>query len=169
MILRIALAVLISVVPSALAQPTGAPPPKSIERISAAMRVAGINRCAPIVRRVAEFLIEDGVAGFRLKSTGANRDLAPVVLTLETRHRALGTVRYATVTAIPQANCSGFYEQSIYWPVTCPDLKANNFANFPAAAFLHSAIAVSEASESVQLAMLPAGQGCISIKKEIFR
>jgi hypothetical protein len=146
-----------------------APAPKSIDRISATMAQAGIKRCAPIVRRVAEFLIEDGVAGYRVRLTGAVPDQSPIVLTMESRHRALGTVRYATVSVVPQANCSGFYEQSIYWPVTCNVLKANNFANFPAAKFLHSAVALSEASATVQLAMLPAGGGCVSIKKEIFR
>lgn len=154
---------------SASAQAPQAVAPKATDRIAAAAAKAGIKRCAPIIKRVAEFLIEDGDAGFRLKSLGNDADTAPVTLSLETRHKALGTTRYSTIMIVPQANCSGYYEQSIFWPMACPDVKANNFANFPPAAFLHSAVALSEASQTVQLALMPAGAGCMSVKKEIFR
>jgi hypothetical protein len=91
------------------------------------------------------------------------------MLTLESSHATLGTTRYATVVVVPSESCSGYYEQSIFWPTACASVKATNFANFPQSRPLLRNIQASAASPSVSLLLMPAGTGCVSMKKEIFR
>ena len=154
------------------AAPPGAPTTQVKQpapaRLAAALSRAGIKRCAPIVQRVAEFLWENGDAGFQLKLLGADADTSSVVVTLESNHPTLGTTRYATILVAPKETCSGYYEQTIFWAAACPVVKQSNFANFPNTAPLLRNIQASAASPTVSLYLMPAGAGCVSIKKEIF-
>lgn len=148
-------------------QPSAAP--SSLERLSAQLAKAGVKRCAPIIRAVAAFVTESGSAAFVVKPLGAAPDTSPVVITVESAHAALGTTRYATISVVPSESCAGFYEQTIYWPASCTAVKGQNFANFPATKPLLRNVQVSAASPTVSLQMMPAGPGCITMKKEIFR
>jgi hypothetical protein len=141
----------------------------AVERVAQAIGRAGVKRCHQIMAHVAKFLIENGDAGYTIKILGDNPDAAPAMLTLETTHASLGTTRYATVITVPNDKCAGYYEQSIYWAAPCPQVKAANFGNFPAVRPLLRGIGVSEPSAQLQLSFVPAGQGCMTVKKEIFR
>lgn len=144
-------------------------PVAPLDRLSAQLAKAGVKRCAPIVRAVAAFVTENSKAAFVVRSLGAVPDTAPAVVTVESAHAALGTTRYATISVVPSENCSGFYEQTIYWPAACPAVKAQYFANFPATKPILKNIQLSAASPTVSLQLMPAGTGCVTMKKEIFR
>jgi hypothetical protein len=162
-------ALLLAVAPAVAAPSTGAPKPTVAARFSVAVAKAGIKRCAPIVTRVAEFLIETGDAGFSLKSLGRDPDTSPVLVTLESAHAGFGTTRYATIVVIPKESCSGYYEQTIFWAKPCAKLKQENFANFPVTKPLLRNVQASAASPTVSLYLMPAGAGCVSMKKEAFQ
>jgi len=144
-------------------------PQSPMDRLGAQLARAGVKRCAPIVRAVAAFVTENSNAAFVVRSLGASPDTSPVSVTVESAHASLGTTRYATITVVPSESCAGFYEQTIYWAAACPAVKAQNFANFPATRPLLRNIQQSALSQNVSLQLMPAGQGCISIKKELFR
>jgi hypothetical protein len=157
-------------VPPAQTQPgTAAPKLAPIDRLTQQLTKAGVKRCLPIVQAVGKFLIENGEAAFIVKSLGANGDTSPVMVTTESSHRSLGTTRYSTLTVVPAESCAGYYEQSIYWAQACAAVRTTNFANFPPPKALQKNILTSAASPTVSLYLMPAGQGCVSIKKEIFR
>jgi len=146
------------------------PAPQSpLDRLGVQLAQAGVKRCAPIVRAVAAFVTENSSAAFIVRPLGSRPDVSPVMVTVESAHANLGTTRYTTIMVVPSENCSGYYEQTIHWAAACPVVKTQNFANFPAPRPLLRNIQVSAASPTVSLQLMPAGQGCISIKKEIFR
>jgi hypothetical protein len=138
------------------------------ERLAAEMTQLGIKRCAPIIQHVAQFLMEGGEAGFQIKLLGTPADETSVIVTIESSHADLGTTRYATIMVAPKESCSGYYEQSIYWTSGCTTLKQSNFANFPDTTPLFRYVQTSAASPTVLLYLMPAGEGCVSVKKEIF-
>lgn len=140
-----------------------------LDRLGAQLAQAGVKRCAPIVRAVAAFVTENSSAAFIVRPLGSRPDVSPVMVTVESAHANLGTTRYTTIMVVPSESCSGYYEQTIHWAATCPVVKTRNFANFPAPRPLLRNIQVSAASPTVSLQLMPAGQGCVSIKKEIFR
>ena len=144
-------------------------PQSPMDRLGAQLARAGVKRCAPIVRAVAAFVTENSNAAFVVRSLGTVPDSSPVSVTVESAHASLGTTRYATITVVPSESCSGFYEQTIYWGIACSVVKTQNFANFPATRPILRNIQQSALSATVSLQLMPAGQGCISIKKEIFR
>lgn len=167
-ILRLVCAAMLTA-PTVLAQPGPAPKLAPIDRLTQQLTKAGVKRCLPIVQTVGKFLIESGEAAFVVRSLGTNGDTSPVMVTIESSHPSLGTTRYSTVTVVPAESCAGYYEQSIYWAQACTAVRATNFANFPAPKALQKNIMTSTASPTVSLYLMPAGQGCLSVKKEIFR
>ena len=54
-------------------------------------------------------------------------------------------------------------------PTPCDRLKATVFANFAAERTLMRDVRISELNPGLQLYLTPAGTGCISVKKELFR
>lgn len=137
-------------------------------RLSVALGQIGLGACAGAVERAANFLFEDGDASFTVQPLGPDANRWPTVIVIEGAHAALGRTRLSTLTVSPGPTCSGFYEQVIYWPMSCERLKATVFASFGAPHPLLRNVLVSELNAGLQLYLLPAGAGCTSVKKEMF-
>ena len=82
--------------------------------------------------------------------------------------RAKGT-GYATSTYAPlgKNGCDGLYEAVDWWPNRCPDVAAKVFTHFKAAGKLLRNIQVLEGGPAIRVFLMPAGSGCVSIKKEV--
>ena len=74
--------------------PAAPPKPAPLERLGASLAKAGVKRCAPILRHVAAFLIENGDAAFSVKTLGTAPDTSPAMLSIESAHTSLGMTRY---------------------------------------------------------------------------
>jgi hypothetical protein len=142
--------------------------PSPIERLNAALSQIGITACAGAVQRAAGFLFEDGEANFSIQPLGPDANRWPTVIVIESAHATMGRTRLTTLTVSPGPGCSGFYEQVIYWPQPCDELKKSVFAAFQPPHPLLRDVEVSELSPAVQLYLIPAGAGCTSVKKEMF-
>ena len=66
-------------------------------------------------------------------------------------------------------NCSGMYEQVVYWSQPCDVIKATIFAKFTGEHLLLRDVKVSDSGPALELYLTPAGTGCVSVKKELFR
>lgn len=145
--------------------------PSPADRLAAALGQIGLTACAGPVQRAATFLFEDGQANFIIQPMGPDANRAPTVITIESGHAALGRTRLTTLTVSPGAGCPGFYEQTISWPTPCAELQRTVFADFKQARPLMRQVTVSELNAGLQLYLLPSpsGQGCTSVKREMFR
>jgi hypothetical protein len=61
------------------------------------------------------------------------------------------------------------YEQVIYWSQPCDVVKSTIFAKFTGEHVLTRDVKVSDSGPAIELYLTPAGGGCISVKKELFR
>jgi hypothetical protein len=61
------------------------------------------------------------------------------------------------------------YETVVYWPQTCTEVGENNYGKFKNVGKLSKNIYVRDDGVSTKVFLLPAGKGCVSIKKEIIR
>jgi hypothetical protein len=144
-----------------------APAQSPAERVRASLRQAGITVCAPVIDRAAQFLFEDGDGNFVIQPLSRDVNRTPVVLTMESAHPASGRTRLTVVTIAPAGVCSGSYEQVISWTQSCDVLKTTVFSAFRNERPLFRTVRQSELSPGIQLYLMPAGTGCVSIKKEL--
>ena len=138
------------------------------QRLSEALSQIGLTACAAPVMQAGSFLFENGEANFTVQPLGPDANRWPTVVMIEGAHAAMGKTRLSTLTIAPGAGCSGFYQQVIYWTQACPELKRTVFAPFNTTRVLLRNVQISELNAGVQLYLMPAGTGCVSVKKELF-
>lgn len=146
----------------------GSMPGSTEQRLADALNSIGMTRCTTRAVQVGRFLIEGSDANFIVQPLGPNGDMWPTVITMESSHASNGTTRLSMISISP--NCAGFYQQTIYWNQPCAVLRSGTFAAFTGARRLLANVTFGELDAATQLYLMPAGpQGCVSVKKELFR
>lgn len=154
--------------PTGVATSMGVVTQPPTQRLSQALAQIGLTSCSAVIMQAATFLFEDGQANFTVQPLGPDANRWPTVIVIEGQHRFMGTTRLTTLTVSPGSTCSGFYQQIIWWPQPCDQLKKTVFADFKTSGVLLKQVQVSELGPGLQLYLQPAGTGCISTKKELF-
>ena len=131
-----------------------------------ALQQIHLTQCAGRVQQATNFLFEGQPARFIVQPLGPDADRWPTVIIVESADPAGGRTRLSTLMVAP--NCSGMYEQVIYWPQSCSAVRASVFANFTGDHILLRDVTVIDAGPALQVYLTPAGSGCVSIKKELF-
>jgi hypothetical protein len=130
----------------------------------------GIKSCAGRINQVTNFLtagVKD--AGYMVFSPKNNPDQQMTSVSMELPLK--DNTAYASATFAPgkENYCGGMYETVVYWPNKCPDVAEKQFGTLKKAAALSKNIGVRDGGESMKIFLIPAGTGCVSIKKEIVR
>ncbi len=126
-----------------------------------------LTNCAASVQQAMTFLFEGTAARFTAQPLGPDSDRWPAVFVVETDPPAGGHSHLSTLMIAP--NCSGMYEQVIYWSQPCDVVKSTVFAKFTGDHALARDVRVSDSGPAIELYLTPAGAGCVSVKKELFR
>jgi hypothetical protein len=125
-----------------------------------------LTNCAASVQQAMSFLFEGQQAHFIAQPLGPDSDRWPAVFVVESAPPG-GHTHLSTLMIAP--NCSGMYEQVIYWSQPCDVLKSTVFAKFTGEHVLTRDVKVSDSGPAIELYLSPAGTGCLSVKKELFR
>jgi hypothetical protein len=126
--------------------------------------------CVARIDQVAKFLTSNNPrAGALLFIPPANPDQRLVSVSLEIPATASVPVAYASTSVAPnQANgCGAMYESVLYWSQSCDIVAARNFGELKKAGPLAQNITVLDGGIWTKVFLMPAGTGCVSIKKEI--
>jgi hypothetical protein len=126
-----------------------------------------LTNCAASVQQAMTFLFEGGHANFTAQPLGPDSDRWPAVFVVESVPPAGGHTHLSTLMIAP--NCAGMYEQVIYWSQPCDVIKSTVFAKFTGEHVLSRDVKVSDSGPAIELYLTPAGAGCVSVKKELFR
>lgn len=126
----------------------------------------GVRQCVGRIDQVSNFLtngaVSSGAAVF-LPPREVDRGLASVSM------EVLGTngLSYVNTAYGPSATgCDGVYEAVTYWAGSCEQVAAT-FPNFTLAKPLRQHIFTLDGGPTAKIYLMPAGAGCISIKKEV--
>ncbi len=143
-----------------------------IQRLNAALAQIRMTTCAPVFQQAGAFIFESGEANFTVQPLGPDANRWPTVVTIESSHLSQtpgrgAQTRVTTLVIAPAGTCSGMYTQVIYWAEACSALKTRVFTGFTPDKPLLARVMVSEANPGLQLYLMPAGTGCVSIKKEL--
>ena len=136
--------------------------------ITQALFNAGAVTCAPRVNQITNFLIAGGEVGTFLFVPPKDVDRAMISASMEIQ--APNTpLAYASASFSPgtAVGCGGMYETVVYWNAACNAVASQIFKDGKVAGPLMKSITILEISPSGRVFLMPAGQGCVSIKKEV--
>lgn len=174
LIFTLALTLGLVLIPVAIAQDQPAAPAQtavSINKITQVADKSGIKACTGRINQVANFLTA-GVPGVgaMLFLPPANPDQQLVSVSMEIPIKGAAAA-YASASFAPnQANgCGGMYETVVYWPQKCDVVANKNFGTLKKIGALSKAIFVRDGGVTTKIFFMPAGTGCVSIKKEVIR
>jgi hypothetical protein len=153
--------------PLAPAQPEQTSSPTA-KRITDKVARVGAHSCADRINQVSNFLTTDSRSGaifFEPPSDPDNR-LLSISLGLEMKG---GQLAYVSETFAPnQANgCGGMYETVVYWEAGCAEVAKQQFSSFKPYGVIVNDIVVLDGGAGVRVFLMPAGTGCVAIKKEV--
>jgi hypothetical protein len=168
MALAIALAPSLSHAQTAATEPAATSPPTStVNPLTQAAVQQGVLSCATRVNQVSNFMGFGPQAGAVLMTPAAQADqrIFPIAMELPTE----SAVAYVAASFAPnQANgCGAVYDAVSYWPQACEALAAKQFSGLKRVGLIKSAITVLDAGAASKVFLMPAGSGCVSIKKEV--
>lgn len=143
------------------------PASHSVNNVTQAAVAQGVLNCAARINQVSGFVGYTAQAGALLMVPPAQPDqrLIPLALEVPLDNGAA----YVSATFAPsQANgCGAAYEAVVYWPQTCETVATKQFASLKRVGFLKMRISVLDGGEATKIFLMPAGSGCVSIKKEV--
>jgi len=173
--LLIATYILAMTIPLAIAQDqlpaTPAQPAAGINNITQVTDKAGMKACSGRINQVANFLTAGTPnVGGMLFMPPNNPDKQLVSVSMEIPIKGASSA-YASASFAPnQANgCGGMYETVVYWPQKCDVVANKNFGKLKKLGALSKTIYVRDGGVTTKIFLMPAGTGCVAIKKEVIR
>ncbi len=91
--------------------------------------------------------------------------LIPVAMEIQTES---GSAYVSAQFAPNQANgCGAAYDAVVYWPQKCDAVAGKQFAALKKVGQMKKDITVLDGGIATKVFLMPAGSGCVSIKKEV--
>jgi len=142
---------------------------ESTDRLGLVAKAAaqrGIHTCLKRIDQLSAFVTQGEPAGVFIFNTAQEADRRIVSTSMEVADQQ--KVRYASSTFAPYADdaCGGVYEEVNWWPGSCSNVAVTIFPQFGSAGKLLHDIQMLDGGATVRVFLMPAGDGCISIKKE---
>lgn len=134
----------------------------------AAVQLGAMN-CASRINQVTNFLGFNNLAGATLMVPPTQVDQRVLPLAMEVATDGGSGGAYVSATFAPnQANgCGAAYDAVVYWPLACDAVATQQFAGLKKVGLLKKAITVLDGGVATKVFLMPAGTGCVSIKKEV--
>ncbi|CDS53140.1 hypothetical protein [Polaromonas sp. CG9_12] len=149
------------------AKPVPTQASRGANNVTQAAVAQGVLNCAARINQVSSFVGYTAQAGALLMIPPAQPDQRLVPLALEVP--AENGPAYVSATFAPnQANgCGAAYDAVVYWPQKCEAVASRQFAGLKRVGVLKTSITVLDGGEATKVFLMPAGSGCVSIKKEV--
>jgi len=136
-------------------------------KISQAALAQGVISCIPRINQVTSYVgYTDNLGAFLMAPTNQqDHRLIPIVMEIPTDS---GPAYVSAEFAPNQANgCGATYDAVIYWPERCDLISSKQFNGLKTSGILTKEIIILSSGLNTKVFLMPAGSGCISIKKEL--
>lgn len=152
----------------AVSAQTPAPQAANTAYASGAQR-SGVSKCIGRINQITSFVTGSNAhSGVLLNapSDSANQRIVSGMIEVEGGgSTSLVSASFAPGTG--SADCSGTYDAITYWSASCAQVANSNFNAFKAARPLLKSVSMLDGGQFAKVFLMPAGSGCISIKKEM--
>lgn len=130
---------------------------------------AGISKCAARINQVSSFVTGNNPSNGQLL-TGpkdrVNKDIVATAIEVESS----GITSLVSSSYAPGAGateCSATYDAITYWNASCAMVATSNYGAFKLTQPLMRSVYVLDGGPTVKVFLMPAGSGCVSVKKEM--
>jgi hypothetical protein len=138
--------------------------------ITEAAMKAGVKSCKDRINQVSNFLTANTKTGWLLFQPTSKPDQRLISVSMEAATKDVASAYVSESFAPNQANgCASVYETVVYWEKKCPIVAIKQFATFKRAGVLSKNISILDGGPGVRVFLMPAGEGCIAIKKEVLQ
>lgn len=128
---------------------------------------AGIGKCLPAVQNVSQFLHEGKSHGAHSTWATKNPDKQMFASTIERTYSDGAQIMSIFVAPVPTGACATAYERIVYWDKSCLALAKDTFSDFQYKGELNKFVTyLSKKSGGGSVYLMPAGSGCISVRRE---
>lgn len=128
---------------------------------------AGVKKCLPAVKNMADFLIKDGNAGSHSVWNSKNPDQQVFTAVIERNFSDGILLSSLTVSPVASGQCAAVYDQIIYSPKSCIAVSKETFGTYKYRFSVNKDVVMLESGD-VSVYLLPAeGGGCVTLKKEV--
>ncbi len=153
-------------VPAPPQPPRGNP---DVNPITKAFVQEGVLACSGRINQVSNFLTGGATpVGAHLFPLKGAPDQSLVTASLELNFAESQQTSYAGMSFAPNGagGCTAAYEAVSYWPASCDNVASKQFGTMKRAGAIRKNIAVLDGG-AARVFLMPAGSGCVSIKKEV--
>lgn len=135
--------------------------------LAQAMYKSGVVSCLDRINQVSNFVFggyNSGAAMF-VAPQAANAHISSASMEILPPRELV----YASADFAPYGTgeCGAVYETVTYWPAACDDVAKQQFAQAQNIGPLKSIIATLSGGPNLRIFLMPAGKGCVAIKKEV--
>jgi hypothetical protein len=156
--------------PAPAAQPTQSANP-SVNPVTQAAVGAGVLSCAGRINEVVNFLAAGSKdLRARLFTPPIDPDRRMTAVSIEVKNENMPVVYVGAAFAPNQSNgCGAMYEAVVYWSMKCDAVGSKQFALLRQAGTIGREVIVLDGGPALAVFLMPAGAGCISIKREVMQ
>jgi|OpeIllAssembly_1097287.scaffolds.fasta_scaffold158086_2 hypothetical protein len=142
-------------------------PAQPLNAIATAAANQGVKSCLGRIDQVTRFISTNATIGAFLFNAPDNADKHVYSTSMEVH--VADTLGYATATFAPVggSGCGAVYDAVTFWPSDCGHTAQTTFAHMKPAGLVKEDIQILEGGPSIRVFLMPAGQGCVAIKKEV--
>lgn len=143
-------------------------PQNTLNAVAEAARGAGAKRCVDRLDQFSKFVTQNNSSGAVLFFPNNQKDIDPYPLSASFEILGKESSAYTSITASPRWNgCSGMYEAIVFWPASCETVAMKQFAGMKPVGAIKQNITILGETTNLRVFLMPAGQNCVSIKKEV--
>jgi hypothetical protein len=144
------------------------PPPAGIHPVAQAAANAGAVDCMGKINQLSNALTANARSGaflFTHPTLGAQQ-----LMSVSFEVSAKDTVAYSSASFAPVAGggCQALYEAVLYWEKPCAEVAKSTFSTLkPVRAIMKDIEILADPNTLQRVFLMPAGKGCVSVKKEL--
>lgn len=138
-----------------------------LNAVAQAAQKAGLRDCVPRINQVSNFLTagaQQSGASMSISPQAPNEHIASIAFEIKSPQ----VLSYATADFAPlPTGCGASYEAVTHWQNSCKDVASKGYAQLKFIGAIQNNILVLEGGPQLRVFLMPAGKGCVAIKKEV--
>ena len=141
--------------------------PGPLNAVAQAAQKAGLTDCLGRINQVSNFLTagaQQSGASLSISPQAPNERMASLAFEIKSPQ----VLSYASADFAPlPSGCSATYEAVTHWQNNCKDVATKGYAQLKLIGAIQNNILVLEGGPQLRVFLMPAGKGCVAIKKEV--
>lgn len=126
-----------------------------------------IKACLPRIDQASKALSEGAKSGAFLFNSLDDPDKKILSISMEIGDGANASYASATFAPVGSRGCSVSADVVTWWPANCAEVMTKAFPQVTVSGALMRDIRITEAGATMRVFFMPAGTGCVTIKKEV--